>query len=240
MSDCRENRLLLGAYVLGGLEPVEADRLDAHLASCPSCKQEHERLASVVSLVALAGPPDLAALPDGFEERLVTHARQTRNPSMHSPRSQWRNLRSGRLGTALGGALAGAAATAALLFGFGALSGSAPSQPATLIADLSATAQAPNASAVIYVINSKNASTVALEARGLPGAAPDQHYEVWLSSQRGSYSVGTIDVTRSGWSTALLHSPKAVLPGSLVNISLVSSNGAHGAYRPLVEGTVGS
>jgi anti-sigma factor RsiW len=238
MNDCHEERSLLGAYVLGGLEEDEIARLDAHLAACARCREERDRLASVVSLVTVAGPPDLAVLPDGFEERLVALASRAQSHPNRPQRNHWRRVGRGRVGFGLGGALAGAAATVALLLVFGALGGSSPSQPAALTVDLSPTARAPNAWAVVYLISGKNTSTMALEARGLPQAGPDQHYEVWFSNRRGAYSAGTIQVTPSGWSTAVLHPPAVIPPGSLVNISLVSS-GKRAGYQPVVEGTVG-
>ena len=86
-------------------------------------------------------------------------------------------------------------------------------------------------------MNGKGWSTLALEARGLPRARAGERYVVWLSSERGSYSVGTLEVT-NGWVNAVLHSPRTVAPGSLVEISLVRSGGHE--YTPLVEGTLPS
>jgi Anti-sigma-K factor rskA/Putative zinc-finger len=240
MNDCHEERALLGAHLLGGLEDDETARLEAHLATCARCREERDRLASVVSLVTVAGPPDLAVLPEGFEDRLVAMAGRTRSRPNRVLPNRRRRFGRGRLEFGLGGALVGAAATVALLFAFGGLGGSSPGQPAALTVDLSPTAQAPNAWAVVYLINGKSSSTMALEAHGLPRPGPDQHYEVWFSDRSGAYSVGTIQVTPSGWSSAVLHSPAIVRVGSLVDISLVSKSGRRGgAYRPLVEGTVG-
>ena len=42
---CAHVREELGGYVLGALEPGERDAVAAHLATCPACAAEHERLA---------------------------------------------------------------------------------------------------------------------------------------------------------------------------------------------------
>ncbi|WP_029704052.1 zf-HC2 domain-containing protein, partial [Arthrobacter sp. TB 26] len=38
---------LLGAYLLGGLEPEEAAAFEQHLGSCADCRQELDDLASL-------------------------------------------------------------------------------------------------------------------------------------------------------------------------------------------------
>jgi anti-sigma factor RsiW len=42
----------LGAYVLGALEPDEADSMRRHLATCPVCQAEYQELNPVVGLLA--------------------------------------------------------------------------------------------------------------------------------------------------------------------------------------------
>lgn len=57
---------LLGAYLLGGLEPDEVSRFEQHLAGCADCRRELDELATLPALldavpgadaVALTGPP---------------------------------------------------------------------------------------------------------------------------------------------------------------------------------------
>jgi anti-sigma-K factor RskA len=48
---------LLPLYVLDGLEPAERDRVAAHLAGCPSCQAEADRLLALVSTLAASVPP---------------------------------------------------------------------------------------------------------------------------------------------------------------------------------------
>ncbi|KIS25701.1 anti-sigma factor [Arthrobacter sp. SPG23] len=72
MSSADEHHLL-GAYLLGGLEPAEALRFEQHLAGCADCRRELDELASLPALldalpvadaVALNGPPAAAATPE--------------------------------------------------------------------------------------------------------------------------------------------------------------------------------
>ncbi len=53
-ADCRDIRHALGVYVLGAIDPAERATVDAHLSTCPECREE---------LAGLAGLPGPAA-PD--------------------------------------------------------------------------------------------------------------------------------------------------------------------------------
>ena len=76
--DHREIRHLLGAYLLGGLEPADRDVFEAHLPDCPSCRDELSRSASLPGLLRRAAqtvqqPSDeLAAAADARQHRLLT------------------------------------------------------------------------------------------------------------------------------------------------------------------------
>src|SRR3712207_6702315 len=51
---CAECRESIGGYVLGALEPEETEIVRRHLADCPECAAEHERLVGLPALLALA------------------------------------------------------------------------------------------------------------------------------------------------------------------------------------------
>jgi predicted anti-sigma-YlaC factor YlaD len=53
---------LLGAYLLGGLEPDEAAAFEQHLARCTDCRQELDDLASLPALLDALPVPDAVAL----------------------------------------------------------------------------------------------------------------------------------------------------------------------------------
>lgn len=62
----------LELYALGALRPGEADRVTAHLAACPACREELAEIASVVSVL-----PDMVPLrepPAGLKERILSAA----------------------------------------------------------------------------------------------------------------------------------------------------------------------
>ena len=116
LSSCREIRQALGVYVLGAIDPAERAQVDAHLATCPSCREELASLAGlpamlrkvpVVEAERLASPdaePDLSVVPsEDMLKSLV--ARTTNVRRMH----RWR------------GALAAAAAVIVALGGGAAI-----------------------------------------------------------------------------------------------------------------------
>ena len=61
MSDA-ELHTLLGAYLLGGLEPAEASRFEQHLAACTDCRRELDELASLPALLDALPVADAVAL----------------------------------------------------------------------------------------------------------------------------------------------------------------------------------
>lgn len=60
-SDCPGMRVSLGAYVLGALDPAERSALEAHLASCPACRDELADLAGLPGLLGRLAPEEAAA-----------------------------------------------------------------------------------------------------------------------------------------------------------------------------------
>ncbi len=55
---CRELEVALSLRAVGGLDPSEGARLDAHLAECPDCRAEAARDAELLGLAHLP-PPSL-------------------------------------------------------------------------------------------------------------------------------------------------------------------------------------
>ncbi len=74
-----ELQLLLGAYVLGGLDADDRRRIEEHLPHCHSCTTELSRFAAVPGLLQLAPPPaDPPPVPVDSLARLIAAARQRR------------------------------------------------------------------------------------------------------------------------------------------------------------------
>jgi len=47
MSECPTHGALLGGYVLGSLEPAEMDEMRRHVAGCPHCGPEADKLGGL-------------------------------------------------------------------------------------------------------------------------------------------------------------------------------------------------
>ena len=62
-ADCRDIRHALGVYVLGAIDPAERSKVDAHLSTCPDCREE---LAGLAGLPAL-----LRRIPIGEAQQLA-------------------------------------------------------------------------------------------------------------------------------------------------------------------------
>ena len=57
-----ESHQLLGAYLLGGLEPADIEAFDRHLESCAECRAELDELASLPALLDAVPVGDAVAL----------------------------------------------------------------------------------------------------------------------------------------------------------------------------------
>jgi hypothetical protein len=73
-----EQRVALGSYALGALDPVEADQVRQHMLECPGCRAEYRELAAVPALLARITETEMAAgpVPPGGEllSRLLERA----------------------------------------------------------------------------------------------------------------------------------------------------------------------
>jgi hypothetical protein len=68
LSDCNEIRQALGVYVVGAIDPAERSALDAHLSSCPGCRDELAGLAGLPALLGRVPLEDAERLALGDEE----------------------------------------------------------------------------------------------------------------------------------------------------------------------------
>lgn len=60
-SGCRDIKILLGVYVLGGLRGHQETRVRTHLARCARCRSEYEELADVPALLDMITGEEAAA-----------------------------------------------------------------------------------------------------------------------------------------------------------------------------------
>lgn len=63
--DCSEARPALGVYVLGVIDPEERALVDAHLATCPDCREELAGLAGLPAVLARVSTEEAVALAEG-------------------------------------------------------------------------------------------------------------------------------------------------------------------------------
>jgi hypothetical protein len=97
-----ELRMLLGGYLLGGLDDTDTDRLDAHLLSCDQCRDELERLAPIPELLQrlpdanfTGGPGNPARIAPAAQptpariEGLLTKMRAERTRDRRLARVRW-------------------------------------------------------------------------------------------------------------------------------------------------------
>jgi hypothetical protein len=196
---CRELRPLLGAYVLGALEPEEAAAVRTHLASCPACAAEHARLAPLPGLLTLAGGATLATAeppPPALEERLLD-AVAAEGPQSR-PRRRPRPLGRRRWPIAAGAAAISVAAAAALL----ALPGDAAYGPEI---PLRAATAPRGATAYAELRPVAGGTAMQLNVTGLPGN-PAAVYEVRCDGRDWSATAGTFRVDARGRATVVLTS----------------------------------
>jgi anti-sigma factor RsiW len=93
MSGCRSHGELIGPYVLGALEPAEAEEMRAHLESCPRCAAEERALAGLPALLDQVHadepvPTPRPELEDVVLDRFVRERAAAAAPAPRRPR--WR------------------------------------------------------------------------------------------------------------------------------------------------------
>jgi len=102
-------RLSLGAYILGALDPAERAAVDTHLSECAACRDELAGLASMPGLLSRVSledvlEPDPSPSP-GAADRLIARFRAARR------------TRRRRLGAAAGAVAVAAVAAGAIVLG---------------------------------------------------------------------------------------------------------------------------
>lgn len=131
-ADCRDIRHALGVYVLGAIDPAERAMVDAHLSTCPECREELAGLAGLPALLRRIPVAEAQQLADDDVDELpgdevpseemlrsllarTTQARQAR---------RWRGLAAAAAVVLVAGA-AGAAGWSAVHHSAGGAGGSA-------------------------------------------------------------------------------------------------------------------
>ncbi len=162
------------AYVLGALEPAEAEAFRVHLATCVVCRDEVTAFQEVADQLPLTAPPQPA--PSGLKTRIMAEVNADARAAAPSTS---RRARRGRLPSWLAmpsPVFAAAAAVAVLVLVVGVIA-LGTSGSATHVYNASVTWPG---SAAVHVTDGRGELVV----RKMPAAPATKVYEVWL--QRGS------------------------------------------------------
>lgn len=200
---CVECRNLLGGYLLGALEPQEAESVRDHLAGCADCRREFEELAPVPQLLDLTdGDTELAKPPASLEEAVLDRfAREHpahRDERQAKPRRRWGERARARFARPLPAALAGALAAAAITAVIVVLPVGQKTASAGYEARLTGSPAVPGATAYASLASFSAGTRVRLHVRNL-GGNPDNVYELWCLRDDGTkVTAGTFRVDARG------------------------------------------
>lgn len=159
--DCGQDA---AAYVLGALEPDEADEFRRHLEQCAVCRDEVSSLRHVVDALPMAAPQ--YPLPRGLRRRVLGTARRTPRQAPPSARASPSRSRMVVPVRAIAGGLA--AVIVAVVVALALTSGGSPG-PRVI--------QASTGNAELRIAGGQGELIV----RALPQPPAGQIYEVWLA-----------------------------------------------------------
>ena len=190
---CEECRVLLGGYVLGSLEPDEADAVRAHLATCTACARQHAEFAVMPALLdtAVGVEAEAAEPPAALEEAVLHGFARERRPR---ERSWLRRLLVRPIPVAVAAAAVAVLVTLAITAGLGGTA----SESHAYTASLHGLPPASTARASAKLASFSGGTRVRLTVNGLT-PAPDAVYEMWCIRDDGTrMTAGTFSVDQSG------------------------------------------
>jgi hypothetical protein len=203
---CPTHGQLVGGYVLDALDPAEMAEMRRHVAGCPHCGREADRLAALPGLLDRIEPADVPppALSPQVEEAVLDKFARERGAKRRRRRTPGARRR--LVGFAAAG-LAVIALALVLLLPVGGDDG----EPAYGRVSLGGLAGARDATADAKLTKVESGTRIELEAHGLSGPG-GKEYEVWCIRADGRWvSGGTFRANRNGWAAAELTA--AVEPG---------------------------
>ena len=206
MSGCAAYGQLIGGYVLSALEPAEMEEMRLHVAGCPHCGPEADRLAALPGLLDRIQPADVPppALSAQVEEAVLDRFAQERRARQRPRRRLLGRRPLPRL------AALGAVAVLALVLLFTQLAGEDDEGAYANVA-LGGLAAAENAKADAQLDAVPAGTRIRLHARGL-ARRPETEYEIWCIRADGRWvSGGTFHANKAGEADAELTA--AVWPG---------------------------
>jgi len=230
----------VAAYLLGKLEPEEAERFEAHLDGCADCRRHLEELGGLPALLAQAAPA--TPVPEGLRARTLTAVRERAAEAgvAEAPvplrRAWWRRR---WVLVAVAAALVVALAVPGALLVFG---GGGEVTRLTLVA-----AEGAQGRGQVTITRTSAGRSFDVRIEGLGPPAAGSLYELWAVSPRDTMerpqrvSLGTFTVDADGGAhlTAFTAAPADQFPLVGVTLEPVDGNPARTGPRVLVPGPPG-
>jgi anti-sigma factor RsiW len=162
----------VGAYLLGALEPAEQSAFEGHLASCPECRDEVERLRVAANALPRSVEPFVP--PPSLKRSLMEAVREDLKPERRPllERLGLAGMRIPRL------ALAGTAFALALGIVLGTQLSGGEGGHRVVAAEVDRS-RIPQATATLTVPDNKRGPSQ-LQVTGMPPPKAGQVYEIWL------------------------------------------------------------
>ena len=185
----------VGAYLLGALTDLEVQAFERHMAHCPNCRDEVERLRPAADALPraveqLEAPPTLkTALMEVVEQEAEERAGESARPTRRPRRRLMPILRPVLVAGAL---LLGVAAG----FGVARLSEEEPEETRTLNARVDER-RVPEASGRLVVQGDGDNGAI-LRVQGMPSLQPNQVYQAWVARDGTFVPQPTFEVGETG------------------------------------------
>jgi anti-sigma-K factor RskA len=240
MSEPASPHVEVAAYLLGKLEPEEAERFEAHLDGCADCRRHLEELGGLPALLAQAAPA--TPVPEGLRAQTLTAVRERAAEAgvAEAPvplrRAWWRRR---WVLVAVAAALVVALAVPGALLVFG---GGGEVTRLTLVA-----AEGAQGRGQVTITRTSAGRSFDVRIEGLGPPAAGSLYELWAVSPRDTMerpqrvSLGTFTVDADGGAhlTAFTAAPADQFPLVGVTLEPVDGNPARTGPRVLVPGPPG-
>ena len=246
--DHEEIESLLGPYVLGSVEPEEAERIRRHLPGCESCSAIVRRLERAVAAIPLTVEP-LTPSTELRDRILTAAAAQAQSPDIPRPQARFRRpgRLTGRTWRRAGVLRPATAAAAVVAFALGAGLGlgigrsiSPSPAPTSNVVQYSMQGTGTMAGAQGRVFELKEQGLTLIEFSDLPELESGKVYELWLIPHHGQPVPAAVFVTDPSGSHIVLLARDLLGVSALAVTTEVGPGGASApTQQPQLVGAVG-
>ena len=231
MSDHEDLESSVAAWVLGALDPDEAETIRAHVEGCATCREVSGRLRRVVGALPLV--VEESTPPPRLRERVLAAAAASRRPSrVPSPmRRKPARSRVAAVRARIPVYAVAAVAVIALLVGvvIGQASRSPQGPTPSQVARFTLAGHQGMSGAQGTVIDLKSDGVALIDFRGLPVLTGGRVYEVWLIPKAGNPEPAGVFVPDSnGTKVVLVNRSLAGYPV----MAVTSEQGPDGSQAP--------